>query len=206
MKLIDRKGEKYGRLVVVDRALNKSATDTNARWLCKCECGKHCVVYGQDLKRGKQVSCGCWNTEKRTSHGMSRTHVNSVWRQMRDRCNNPKNPSYKNYGGRGIEVCDRWSKFENFIADMGDRPGGYTLDRIDNSKGYSPDNCRWATMMQQLNNRRNNRYIEWNGESKTLAEWSRTTGVSWFTLRARIDRLGWTIDRALSTVSKSKIP
>ncbi len=98
MKLIDRKGEKYGRLLVVERAPNKSERDTNARWLCQCECGKTCVVYGQDLKKGRQVSCGCWNKDRITTHGMSRTHINSVWRGMWDRCTNPKARSFKNYG------------------------------------------------------------------------------------------------------------
>lgn len=198
MRLTNRLGEKYGRLLVIERAANKSANDTNARWLCKCDCGKTCIVYGQDLARGKQVSCGCYNQEKRTKHGMARTHVNAVWRQMLGRCENPKHQAYKNYGARGITVSDSWHKFENFIADMGERPTGYTLERVDNNKGYSKENCIWATVKVQLNNRRNNRLLTYNGETHTIAEWSDITGIKWDTIRCRI-RYGWSIEKALTT-------
>jgi len=203
MRLIDRAGQRFGRLLVIERGPNPpSKKDTNARWLCQCDCGKTSIVYGQDLKRGKVISCGCWNDEKRVKHGMSRTHVNGVWRQMLDRCRNPRNLSYADYGGRGISVCDRWLEFSNFIADMGDRPKGYTLERINNELGYSPDNCRWATYTDQLNNRRNSRLIEYMGKTQTLAEWAIETGIGWHTLRSRIDRLGWSIERALTQIPK----
>lgn len=199
MKLIDRIGEKYGRLTVVSRAPNKSERDTNARWQCECECGRKCIQYGQDLKRGKVVSCGCWNAEKRFTHGMSHTDTNQVWRSMKDRCTNPNATGYHNYGGRGIAVCERWDKFENFLADMGIRPVGYTIDRIDNDGNYCPENCRWATTKEQLNNQRRNRFYELNGERKTIAEWAEKLGVNWSTIRNRIDRYGWTLERALTT-------
>lgn len=203
MRLIDRTGQRYGRLVVLERGPKpNSPKDTNARWLCQCDCGKTTVAYGQDLKRGKVVSCGCWNEEKRTKHGMYATHVNSVWRQMLDRCRNPKNPRYADYGGRGISVCERWHDFSNFIADMGDRPKGYTLERINNAAGYSPENCKWATYSEQLNNRRNSRLIEFNGKSQTMAEWAKETGIGWHTLRQRLDRLGWSVERALTEKPK----
>lgn len=205
MRLIDRTGQRFGRLVVLERGPKpQSKKDTNARWLCQCDCGKTSIVYGQDLKRGKVVSCGCWNAEKREKHGMSRTHVNGVWRQMLDRCRNPKNPSYSDYGGRGITVSESWQEFENFFADMGDRPKGYTIERIDNNAGYSKENCRWATYSEQLNNRRTSRMIEFNGKSQTIAEWSEETGINWHTLRQRIDRLGWPIERALMTLPQSR--
>ena len=206
MRLTDRLGEKYGRLTVIERAPNKSAKDTNARWLCRCQCGKECVVYGQDLAKGRQVSCGCYNLERITTHGMSRTHVNAVWRMMRDRCTNPNNPAYKNYGGRGITVDARWDSFKTFHEDMGERPEGYTLERIDNSKGYSKENCKWVTMTDQLNNRRNNHLVTYNGETHTVAEWAKITGIKWDTLRSRIDRYGWTIERALTTKVKQFKP
>lgn len=204
MKLIDRTGERYGRLVVIERAPN--AKDTNARWLCQCDCGRTAVAYGMDLKRGKVVSCGCWNAEKRVKHGMSRTHVNAVWRQMRDRCLNPNNPRFGDYGGRGISVCERWGSFENFLADMGDRPRGYQLDRIDNNGNYEPSNCRWATVGQQLNNKRNNRLLTLNGETLTIGEWSQRTGLPWDAIRSRL-RYGWSVERALTEpVSKQSNP
>lgn len=202
MRLIDRTGDRYGRLVVLERAANSAnPKDTNARWLCQCDCGKTTVAYGGDLRRGKVVSCGCWNQEKRVKHGFSRSHMKILHSGMQQRCYNTKDANYHNYGARGITVCDRWRGPEglvNFIEDMGDRPAGYTVDRIDNNKGYSPENCRWATYKTQLNNRRNNRVIEFNGEKKTMAEWAESLEMNWFTLRQRIDRYGWSIERALT--------
>lgn len=203
MKRIDRTGEKYGRLTVLEHSPNlPGAKDTNARWLCVCECGKTKIVYGQDLKRGKVVSCGCWNQEKRTTHGMSRTHVNSVWRQMRDRCKNPNNPSFHNYGGRGISVCERWESFENFVADMGDRPEGFEIDREDNNGNYEPGNCHWISKQRNLNNKRSSRILELNGVTHTIAEWSKITGFSWLAIRQRL-RYGWTVERTLTEPIKT---
>lgn len=202
MKLINRVGEKYGRLLVVERAPNAvNPKDTNARWLCKCDCGRSSIAYGGDLKRGKVVSCGCWNDEKRTTHGMSRTHINSVWRSMLDRCQNPNNVAYRNYGGRGIAVCERWKEFKNFFADMGDRPKGYQIDRINNDGNYEPGNCRWATPRQQQNNKRGTRILEFNGKSQSIGDWSLETGIKWQTLRGRL-RNGWSIERTLTTPVK----
>jgi hypothetical protein len=203
MKRIDRTGETYGRLTVIEHVPNApGAKDTNARWLCRCVCGTTKVVYGQDLKKGKVVSCGCWNQEKRTKHGMSHTHVHKVWIAMRDRCRNPNNLAFKNYGGRGIKVCDRWDSFSDFLADMGDRPEGFDLDRIDNNGNYEPSNCRWLSRQKNLNNKRTNRFLELRGETHTIAEWSRITGLSWLTIRQRL-RYGWTVERTLTEPLKS---
>jgi hypothetical protein len=203
MKRIDRTGETYGRLTVLEHVPNApGAKDTNARWLCRCVCGTTKVVYGQDLKKGKVVSCGCWNAEKRTKHGMSRSHIYGVWTVMRDRCNNPDNPSYHNYGGRGIQVCERWESFTDFLADMGERPQGYEIDRIDNNGNYEPANCRWLSKQKNLNNKRTNRFLELRGETHTIAEWSRITGLSWLTIRQRL-RYGWTVERTLTEPLKS---
>lgn len=203
MRLTDRLGQRYGRLLVTERAPNKSETDTNARWKCLCDCGRETVQYGQDLKKGKVISCGCWNEEKRFKHGLADTPVHRVWIGMRSRCNNPKTREYANYGGRGIKVCERWDSFENFVADMGIRPEGYSIDRINNDGNYEPSNCRWATTTQQLNNRRVNRVLELNGERKTIGEWSAKLGIGWHTIRSRVDRYGWTIEKALTTPVKS---
>lgn len=203
MKRIDRTGETYGRLTVLEHVPNApGAKDTNARWLCRCECGTVKVVYGQDLKKGKVVSCGCWNQEKRTKHGMSRTHVYGVWSVMRDRCNNPKNPSYHNYGGRGISVCERWDSFANFLADMGERPDGFEIDRRNNDGNYEPSNCHWISRQKNLNNTRDNRLLEFQGEVHALSEWAQLKGMLWDTLRSRL-RYGWTIERALTEPVKS---
>ena len=203
MKLIDRIGERHGRLLVVERAPNKSERDTNARWKCKCDCGREVIQYGQDLKKGKVVSCGCWNDEKRFKHGLANTPVHRIWIGMHSRCRNPNLKEYPNYGGRGIKVCERWKSFENFIADMGIRPEGYSIDRIDNDGDYEPSNCRWATTRQQLNNKRTSRILAMNGESRTIAEWADKLGIDWHTIRNRVDRYGWTIEKALTTPVKS---
>lgn len=198
MRLIDRLGQRYDRLVVVERLPAKSKTDTNARWICRCDCGRATIAYGQDLARGKVKSCGCLNAERIMQHGMSDTHVYAVWQAMLQRCENPKSQAYANYGGRGIAVCDRWHKFEGFFSDMGNRPKGYSLDRRDNNGPYSPENCRWATTTTQANNQRRNRVITIYGRSRTFAEWAKYAGLDWYTLRERLDRCGWDLERALT--------
>jgi hypothetical protein len=121
---------------------------------------------------------------------------------MRDRCNNPKNPSYHNYGGRGISVCERWDSFANFLADMGERPDGFEIDRRNNDGNYEPSNCHWISRQKNLNNTRDNRLLEFQGEVHTLSEWAQLKGMLWDTLRSRL-RYGWTIERALTEPVKS---
>lgn len=202
MRLVDLVGQRFTRLTVIERAPNKSLADTNARWLCSCDCGKTCIAYGQDLRRGKFKSCGCLNAERIQRHGMARTHVYNVWKQMHQRCENPRSPSFKNYGARGIKVDPAWKDFEVFLRDMGDRPPGYTLERLNNNLGYSKANCGWRTQSHQMNNTRRNRLVTFNGETKTIMQWSVETNIKWYTLRQRIDRLGWSIEKALSTPPK----
>jgi len=191
MRVIERAGQRYGRLIAIERLPAKSKKDTNARWFCRCDCGQGVVAYGQDLARGKVKSCGCLNADRILRHGMSRTHVYQVWKGMLQRCENPKSPGFANYGGRGIRVSDEWHDFERFIADMGPRPKGYSIDRIDVNGPYSKDNCRWATTKQQANNTRRNRVVEFRGERLTLGEWADRYGIDWSTLRGRLDRLKW---------------
>jgi hypothetical protein len=205
MRLIDRKGLRYERLLVLERLPAKSKTDTNARWLCRCDCGQLTVAYGQDLEKGKHKSCGCLNGERIMQHGMSHTRVYHVWQAMLQRCENPKAQRYADYGGRGIKVCAEWHKFENFFRDMGDRPAGYSIEREDNNGNYEPGNCRWATTKTQMNNQRRSRVIEINGQKRTLAEWAEYAGIGWFTLRQRLDRMGWDIERALTDAIKEPV-
>jgi hypothetical protein len=131
------------------------------------------------------------------THGKSRTPEYISWASMMERCEDPRFHAWGNYGGRGIVVCDRWRDFLNFLSDIGPRPTGTTLDRIDSNGNYEPGNCRWATDTEQSNNRRTNRRIECAGRTQTLTEWSREAGLSPDTLRGRLNS-GWPIDRALT--------
>jgi len=117
---------------------------------------------------------------------------------MKQRCNNPNFKYYSDYGGRGIKVCDRWLKFENFLADMGERPDGRTIERIDNDKGYSIENCRWATRIENANNKRNNRMITVDGETDTISNWCRRIGINKGTVKSRVYRLGWSYEKAIT--------
>lgn len=198
MKLIDRRGERYERLLVLERAPNASSTDNNARWNCRCDCGRSVVAYGQDLKKGKIKSCGCLSASRMFKHGMANTLLNRVWIEMRSRCRNPKHPSYKNYGGRGIDVCPEWADFSVFYADMGEPPKGGTIERIDNNGPYSKANCRWATYKEQLRNRRITRMLTVNGVTKPFAQWADECGIPWTTLRSRIERYGWPLEQAVT--------
>lgn len=130
-------------------------------------------------------------------HGMTGTRTHKVWTSLRERCNNPAHKHYADYGGRGIKVCARWDDFRNFLADMGEAPEGMTLDRERNHEGYEPGNCRWVTQKVQCRNRRSNRMIEFNGETKPLAKWADDLGIERKTLTMRLN--AWTVERAFST-------
>ena len=150
MKTIDLGGKRFGRLVAQRREYGTKRVS----WRCLCDCGRECVVNGDVLRASRQISCGCWRIEQRFRHGGSYTAEYRVWWAMKQRCENPRGQRYPDWGGRGISVCKRWQDFANFFADMGKRPGGLTLDRIDNDGNYEPGNCRWTTPAEQMRNRR----------------------------------------------------
>lgn len=194
VRLIDRLGERYERLTVVARAPNRGGRDQNARWVCKCDCGNKVIAYGQDLKRGKIKSCGCLNDERakqmghwNRTHGMVNTRIYRIWVGMLNRCRNPRNHNWHMYGGRGIRVCKRWHRFENFVSDMGVPEPNMTLERVNNNGNYSKENCRWATMQEQAVNRRNSRKLTHNNVTLTIAEWARVLGITESGMHGRVN-------------------
>lgn len=143
------RGQKIGRLYVVCESVIKR--DRRTCWVCLCDCGRVKTISGKLLRNGHARSCGC---RERMKHGKYKSRIYNCWRDMKDRCYNEHNPRYKDYGGRGIKVCDRWLDFNNFYADMGDKPKGKSIDRIDNDGDYCPENCKWSTRSEQQWNTR----------------------------------------------------
>lgn len=200
---IDLIGQVFGYLTVIHRMEPSSRQFKDVAWLCVCFCGKQKIALGSRLRNGDTRSCGCLKRESISQvkfiHGLSNTPEYEAWNEMRRRCERRTSISFRNYGARGITVCDRWcNSFEKFLADMGPRPGkGYSLDRIDNTKNYSPENCRWATKQEQNRNKRTNVLITYNGETKTLIEWAEITHLPYYVLRYRIAKL-WSVERTLT--------
>lgn len=202
--LIDLTGKRFGRYVVVSRSLVSNWGET--RWECVCDCGNTSCVNGTDLKRGTSSSCGCYGREMvskaKRVHGQSHSPEHSTWAGMHKRCSNPKTNGFKNYGGKGIKVCERWQDFQKFLADMGPKPSReHTLDRVDRDGDYTPENCRWASHQVQQNNRSTNVVIEHQGQSMTVAEWARQTGLEYSTLWRRLFVLRWPIEKALQVLA-----
>lgn len=187
LRAVDKVGKRYGRLVVVKREIRDQQ---GTFWFCQCDCGKTTVAQSGHLNAGMRVSCGCaQDGSHNKTHGMSRSSEYAAWDNARDRCRNPKNRKYPLYGGRGISMCKEWSEsFEAFLADMGKKPTKkHTLERLDGNSGYTPENCVWATPVQQNNNRSINRYIDVNGKSLTIAQASRLTGIPHATILGRLN-------------------
>lgn len=189
-------GMKFGRLTAISP---RPPEGVPRRWNCVCECGKESVHAGLPMVQGRIKSCGCYRREfkPRLTHGRSKTSMETTWRHMLERCMDPESKSYKNYGARGIKVCERWLDFTAFIEDMGDKPVGTSLDRIDVNGHYEPGNCRWATMKQQNRNRRNNRLIEYQGRTQCLSEWEEEFSLPKGRLLNRL-QLGFTVADALT--------
>lgn len=187
-KVKDLSGLTFGRLTAL-RVGERRGRRTY--WVCACSCGNETLVRSDGLTTGHTLSCGCLRIEamaQNSTHGCSSHPLSKVWSQMMQRCYNPKSVDYEDYGGRGISVCDRWHDPRNFIRDVGCRPHGTTLDRIDNDKGYGPENFRWATPVEQANNKRTTLRFDVFGESLTIRDMANRLGVPYHVIRMRISR------------------
>lgn len=195
MSTEDLTGRRFTCLV----ALRRDVSATISTWICVCDCGTEKPVREDYLKRGNPKSCGCLigKTAKafHTTHGKSYSSEYASWRKMLGRCLYSYHPSYHRYGGRGIKVCKRWlTSFENFYADMGDKPvSDYTIERIDNDKGYFPKNCKWIPRSEQVHNRSISIRVTWRNKTQSLKQWCNQLGLIYNTASGRL-RAGWTID------------
>lgn len=206
-QLIDMRGRRFGRLIVLERAPN---VGERTMWKCICDCGNEKIVDSHSLRLGHTKSCGCLGRQRleegRYKHGLSKTRLYGHFEKMVDRCENKNSKHYHNYGERGISICDEWRHDFKAFYDWSVKNGykeGLSIDRIDNNKGYSPDNCRWATQLEQMNNVRTNRNIEYNGEVHSVSEWSRIIGINIGTLTGRLNK-GWSAEEALFTPVNKK--
>ena len=195
----DLTGLRCGTLMVI-RPTNEYSCGKR-RWLCQCECGKRTKVVASLLKHGKQKSCGCKTREilskARTVHGETDSRTWKAWKNMRDRCLCPSHKSFRDYGGRGIKVCEKWMVYSKFREDMGVCPEGLTLGRIDNGGNYEKGNCRWESRKQQARNRRSSVTLTFGGITATVVEWSERIGIEQDSLYKRLEA-GWTEEETLT--------
>lgn len=197
-KLQDLTGQKFGRLTVLKFSYRKG---TNYFWKCRCDCGNEIDVVSGSLKRGLTKSCGCYNLEKiierNTKHNLNDTRLHNIWVKMKQRCLNSKDVAYKNYGARGISVCDKWLNDFKAFYDWAINNGysdNLTIERINVNGNYCPENCTWITKSQQCLNTRKNVFLTYNGMTKTIKEWADYFNVSYSAFFHRVER-GWDIDR-----------
>jgi hypothetical protein len=200
---IDLTGQRFGRWLVIERGKEEDKKTGGAAWLCRCDCGVEKEVSGYNLRNGISLSCGCYATEllidRLTTHNLTHSPVYNTHRSMLHRCLNPENENYKNYGGRGIKICNEWLElfnFDSWALLSGYKPG-LTIERIDNDGNYCPENCTWIPKEEQPKNRRSNQYLTLRGETKTKAEWIRILNIPKSTLDWRLKH-GRTIEEALT--------
>jgi hypothetical protein len=202
-KLIDLTGQQFGRLTALRYE--------DGKWVCKCKCGNVVAILSGNLRAGRTLSCGCQkrdsNIKKNYVHGHRKERIYGIYHKILDRTTNKNDKAYKNYGGRGIGICKEWKNdFETFRKWA--LENGYTeeltIDRIDNNKGYSPENCRWTTRKVQNNNTRRNHFITYKGQTKTLAQWAEEKNINVQTLISRINESKWSVEKALETPVKKK--
>ena len=205
-------GMRFGRLTVLGLSDDYVAPNGKHRkqYKCLCDCGSEKVIIGENLSRGLTLSCGCLQKERasqsNTKHGETDSRLYNIWCAMKRRCLNPNVPEYLLYGGRGISICDAWMDYSNFSNwanntgyDSNAKRGQCTIDRIDVDGDYCPENCRWVTQQEQMNNVRYNHYVTYNGETHTIAEWARLYNMPYAKLSQRLNRYGYDIEKALIT-------
>lgn len=192
-------GKVFGRLTPILECGQNSSKQY--RYLCVCDCGESKVVTGSLLAQGKVLSCGCLKREmmvaRNTKHNGCGTSTYETWQGMKSRCTNKSQAAYANYGGRGIGFDPAWADFAAFVADMGERPDGCTLERIDNDKGYSKDNCKWATNAEQSRNTRQNVNLTFNGKTQCMTDWANELSIPYPTIQDRVRR-GWSVEKTLA--------
>jgi hypothetical protein len=208
MHIRDMAGLRVGMLTVKEMVPHTTKGDP-IRWVCVCDCGRQHLRTRASLHRGGGHNCPCkpWRSVVRIgdisrTHGKSKSSTYNSWRAMNERCHNKGAPQFADYGGRGIKVCERWRSFENFLADMGERPPGKTIDRKDVNGDYEPDNCAWATSKQQNRNKKSNRLIEHAGITLCLSEWAESVGIRYGRLYDRLNKLGWSFEKAIRTPAR----
>jgi hypothetical protein len=197
-KYDDISGQRFGRLIAIKRV--ESNKKYQSRWLCKCDCGSEVVVYAYCLKNGNTKSCGCLKKELDWKHGMTGTRIYSIWVSMKMRCFNEHDCHYKDYGNRGITVCEEWkNSFESFYdwSIANGYKDNLTIERIDVNGNYEPSNCKWITNKEQQRNKRNTFYLTYKDTTKSASEWSEITGINSKTIIRRIKN-GWTVERTLT--------
>lgn len=199
-KKIPMIGKRFGRLVVLGEA---GRLGSFLAFNCQCDCGSTTIVRGPSLRSNNTTSCGCLQKEiagnLNKTHGMHQSTEYRIWSNMLSRCTNPNVECYERYGGRGITVSEDWKSFERFYSDMGKRPEGKTLDRIDSNGPYSKENCRWATVAEQNRNTNRTQLVTFRGETKCLKDWAEEQGIAYNTLRKRYIIHNWPFEKALLT-------
>lgn len=203
--LKDLTGQKFALLTVISRVENDAKG--KAYWKCLCDCGKTTIVSGSNLRSGAVKSCGCLRYKEKETHHLSNTRLYRIWNAIIQRCNNQKHWAYKYYGAKGINVCAEWKN--DFLAFyMWAMGNGYseklTIDRIDNEKDYSPQNCRWVDRKTQANNRTFCKMIEHDGKTQSLMQWCEELNLNYKRIHSRLYRLGWSFEKAISVPVKRK--
>jgi hypothetical protein len=206
-KFQDLIGKTFGKLTVLK--LEGKDKYGKYRWICRCDCGNVKITDTSQLNSGYTQSCGCIRreqlVERNKSHGLAHTPLYNVWTSMKGRCNQPNNTAYKNYGGRGIAICEKWNSFEGFLEDMGDSYAkGFSIERLDVNGNYCKENCIWADAITQANNTRTNLYITVDGRTDTFANMCRIYGLTYATAQHRYQR-GWEIEKVFKTPRLRKI-